>query len=204
MALIQRSLALGSTTSIPRRCTASARARRATAKPCAASLASGYVLSTKVGRVLQPPAPGSAKATWAFDFSARGVRESFKASLARLGLERVDIVFVHDPDDHYEQALKEAFPVLVELRAAGRGPGHRRRDEPVADGAGVRPGGPLRLLPARRALHAPGPDRALRVPAVLPGARDRGRRGRSVQQRHPRGGRPCRRHVQLPRRPRQR
>jgi len=78
-----------------------------------------YVLSTKVGRILQPPAPGSAKATWAFDFSARGVRESFKASLARLGLERVDIVFVHDPDDHYEQALKEAFPVLVELRAAG-------------------------------------------------------------------------------------
>jgi len=29
------------------------------------------------------------------------------------------MVFVHDPDDHYEQALKEAFPVLVELRAAG-------------------------------------------------------------------------------------
>jgi D-threo-aldose 1-dehydrogenase len=78
-----------------------------------------YVLSTKVGRVLQPPASGGAKATWAFDFSASGVRESFKASLGRLGLERVDIVFVHDPDDHYEQALKEAFPVLVELRAAG-------------------------------------------------------------------------------------
>ena len=78
-----------------------------------------YVLSTKVGRVLRPPASGAAKATWAFDFSASGVRESFKASLGRLGLERVDIVFVHDPDDHYEQALKEAFPVLVELRAAG-------------------------------------------------------------------------------------
>src|SRR6266850_7811008 len=78
-----------------------------------------YVLSTKVGRVLRPPGPGSAKATWAFDFSARGVRESFAASLGRLGLERVDILFVHDPDDHYEQALNEAFPVLVELRAAG-------------------------------------------------------------------------------------
>jgi len=48
-----------------------------------------YVLSTKVGRVLQPPASGGAKATWAFDFSASGVRESFKASLGRLGLERV-------------------------------------------------------------------------------------------------------------------
>jgi len=80
-----------------------------------------YVLSTKVGRVLRAtPAAGSAKATWAFDFSARGVRESFATSLERLGLERVDILFVHDPDDHYEQAVAEAFPVLVELRNAGR------------------------------------------------------------------------------------
>ena len=79
-----------------------------------------YVLSTKVGRVLRPPAPGATTATWAFDFSAGGVRASFAASLERLGLERVDILFVHDPDDHYEQALAEAFPVLVELRAAGR------------------------------------------------------------------------------------
>jgi D-threo-aldose 1-dehydrogenase len=77
-----------------------------------------YVLSTKVGRVLRP-GPESAQATWVFDFSARGVRESFAASLRRLGLERVDILFVHDPDDHYEQAVAEAFPVLVELRAAG-------------------------------------------------------------------------------------
>ena len=79
-----------------------------------------YVLSTKVGRVLRAPAAGSAKATWVFDFSAKGVRESFATSLERLGLERVDILFVHDPDDHYEQALAEAFPVLVELRNAGR------------------------------------------------------------------------------------
>src|SRR4030095_17210537 len=77
-----------------------------------------YVLSTKVGRVLQPPASGGAKATWAFDFSASGVRESFKASLGRLGLEPVDIVFVPAPHHHHEQALNEAFPGLVELRAA--------------------------------------------------------------------------------------
>ena len=70
--------------------------------------------------MLRAPAAGSAKATWAFDFSARGVRESFKASLESLGLERVDIVFVHDPDDHYEQAVEEAFPVLVELRERRR------------------------------------------------------------------------------------
>jgi D-threo-aldose 1-dehydrogenase len=108
-----------------------------------------YVLSTKVGRVLQPPASGGAKATWAFDFSASGVRESFKASLGRLGLERVDIVFVHDPDDHYEQALKEAFPVLVELRAAGVVQGQRRDRRRVVDRAGERILPRLRLGRAR-------------------------------------------------------
>src|SRR5262245_28692243 len=78
-----------------------------------------YVLSTKVGRVLHPGAPGGPQTTWAFDFSERGVRESFASSLDRLGLDRVDILFVHDPDDHYQQAVDEAFVVLLDLRARG-------------------------------------------------------------------------------------
>ena len=57
--------------------------------------------------------------TWAFDFSREGARASFESSLERLGIERVDIVFVHDPDEHYEAALAGAFPVLRELRARG-------------------------------------------------------------------------------------
>ena len=77
-----------------------------------------YVLSTKVGRVLRPDAAG--QMTWAFDFSREGARASFESSLERLGIERVDIVFVHDPDEHYEAALAGAFPVLRELRADGR------------------------------------------------------------------------------------
>ena len=79
-----------------------------------------YVLSTKVGRVLRPDPAGSGKTTWAFDFSRDGARASFTSSLERLGLERVDIVFVHDPDDHYRDALAGAYPVLTELRAEGR------------------------------------------------------------------------------------
>jgi len=79
-----------------------------------------YVLSTKVGRILQPDPAGGPQVTWTFDFSASGVRRSFESSLERLGLERVDILFVHDPDDHYQQALTEAFPVLMDLRAQGR------------------------------------------------------------------------------------
>jgi D-threo-aldose 1-dehydrogenase len=79
-----------------------------------------YVLSTKVGRVLHRLAPGSAEPTWAFDFGRQGVLSSFKASLERLGLERVDILYIHDSDNHYLQALTEALPVLMELRAQGR------------------------------------------------------------------------------------
>jgi D-threo-aldose 1-dehydrogenase len=77
-----------------------------------------YVLSTKVGRVLRPDPAG--QMTWAFDFSREGARASFESSLERLGIDRVDIVFVHDPDQYYQAALAGAFPVLRELRADGR------------------------------------------------------------------------------------
>jgi len=79
-----------------------------------------YVLSTKVGRVLDPAEPGSDRLAWSFDFSRRGVQRSFESSLERLGLERVDILLIHDPDNHYEQAMAEAAPVLVELQRQGR------------------------------------------------------------------------------------
>jgi len=78
-----------------------------------------YVLSTKVGRVLDPAEPGSSRLAWSFDFSRPGALRSFESSLARLGLDRVDILFIHDPDDHYEQAVAETVPVLLELRTRG-------------------------------------------------------------------------------------
>lgn len=84
-----------------------------------------YVLSTKVGRLLQPGAePDSVfRDTPAlrpvFDFSADGVRRSLESSLERLGVDRIDIVHVHDPDDHLDQAITEALPALVDLRDQG-------------------------------------------------------------------------------------
>jgi D-threo-aldose 1-dehydrogenase len=54
-----------------------------------------------------------------FDFSADGVRRSLDESLERLGLDRVDIVYVHDPDDHQDDALAHAFPALLALRDEG-------------------------------------------------------------------------------------
>jgi D-threo-aldose 1-dehydrogenase len=89
-----------------------------------------YVVSTKVGRLLVPNPGGAAQrdpggfdvpANLArrWDFSARGVRESWERSLERLGLDAVDILYLHDPDDHLDVAVNEALPALVELREAG-------------------------------------------------------------------------------------
>ena len=88
-----------------------------------------YVISTKVGRLLRPANSPYGRDTEGFavpadhirefDFSADGVRRGLEASLARLGLDRVDIALIHDPDDHGEQALREAYPALEKLRAEG-------------------------------------------------------------------------------------
>jgi D-threo-aldose 1-dehydrogenase len=48
------------------------------------------------------------------------VRTSYAESLTRLGLDRVDLLHVHDPDDFFAQAAAEALPALVELRDQGR------------------------------------------------------------------------------------
>lgn len=87
-----------------------------------------YVLSTKVGRLLVPdPAAGpdtegfdvapGLRRLW--DFSRDGVRRSLEESLDRLGLDSVDVALIHDPDDHWRQAVEEAYPALAELRDQG-------------------------------------------------------------------------------------
>lgn len=91
----------------------------------------GFVLSTKVGRLLVSAevdtqlGPGEAIFLGApplvprFDFSADGVMRSLRESIERLGIDRVDVVYIHDPDDHHEPALREALPALVQLRTEG-------------------------------------------------------------------------------------
>ena len=86
-----------------------------------------YVLSTKVGRLLEPVAEQPDSDQFVdlpslepiYDYSRDGVLRSIDESLGRLRLDRVDIAMIHDPDDHSEQALDEAFPTLVELRSQG-------------------------------------------------------------------------------------
>jgi len=91
-----------------------------------------YVLSTKVGRVLEPNPeyrPGETDIANLFavpstlrrrrDYSRDGVLRSVEDSLRRLGVDRIDVLFVHDPDEFEREALEGAFPALEELRSQG-------------------------------------------------------------------------------------
>ena len=90
-----------------------------------------YFLSSKVGRVLAPTNdfPGQNDLADGFmvpkdfvrvyDYSGDGVKRSIEDSLRRLDTDYLDIVYVHDPDDHFEQALEGAFPSLSKLRDEG-------------------------------------------------------------------------------------
>jgi D-threo-aldose 1-dehydrogenase len=62
---------------------------------------------------------GAPRRARVFDFSRDGVLRSFEESLERLRLDRVDVVYVHDPDDHMGEALGAALPALAQLRAEG-------------------------------------------------------------------------------------
>jgi D-threo-aldose 1-dehydrogenase len=87
-----------------------------------------YLLSTKVGRLLEPGAAadgegfvGTPPRHRRWDFSRDGVLRSLEESLTRLGLDRIDMALVHDPDDpeHFAAARREALPALAELRDQG-------------------------------------------------------------------------------------
>jgi D-threo-aldose 1-dehydrogenase len=82
------------------------------------------VLSTKVGRLLRPGRPdpsfaGADPLGAVFDFSYDGALRSLEESLDRLGLDRVDVVLIHDPQNHVDEALAGAYPALLRLREEG-------------------------------------------------------------------------------------
>lgn len=88
-----------------------------------------YVLSTKVGRLLEPVehvegldddgfiVPATHKRVW--DFSRAGIRRSLSESLERLELDRVDIAYLHDAENHMREVFETAYPALEELRGEG-------------------------------------------------------------------------------------
>ena len=98
-----------------------------------------FVLSSKVGRLIVTGKPTSQPEdkgfetdedtcfveiddTYSkFDYSRDGVLRSLEESRRRLGIDKIDIVYIHDPDvnDSFKQALEEAFPTLAELKSQG-------------------------------------------------------------------------------------
>ncbi|UNK70508.1 aldo/keto reductase [Microbacterium sp. H1-D42] len=88
------------------------------------------VLSTKAGRTLVPQdhrpgqlddggfaVPAAHRREW--DFSRDGVLRGIEESMRRLAVDRLDIVYLHDPDGHWEQASTAGVPALIELREQG-------------------------------------------------------------------------------------
>lgn len=91
-----------------------------------------FVVSTKVGRRLVPSpdtahllddannfvVPTATKRAW--DFSADGIRRGLDESLERLGLDSVDVVYLHDPEEYdLHAALQAGLPALAALRDEG-------------------------------------------------------------------------------------
>jgi len=88
---------------------------------------STFVISTKIGRLLVPSTTdiddffmdADNTVERKFDFSAGGVRQSLEGSLERLGLDSVEILFIHDPDANADEAILEAYPELDRMRSEG-------------------------------------------------------------------------------------
>src|ERR1035437_819576 len=89
-----------------------------------------FVVSTKVGRLITPnPSPSGSDLPNGYavgddfirtiDYSSDGVKRSIDESLGRLEMDYVDIVYVHDPDNHVDQVICETIPALIRLRDEG-------------------------------------------------------------------------------------
>ena len=90
-----------------------------------------FLVSTKAGRLLVPAdnpsrsrddegfdVPADLRRVW--DPTEAGIRRSLEESLGRLGLDHVDVLYLHDPDAYdLEAGITQALPAMVKLRAEG-------------------------------------------------------------------------------------
>ena len=153
-----------------------------------------FVVSTKVGRLLVPAAGdtegaegfyGTPPLTRIRDYSRDGVLRSLEESLRRLGLDRVDIALIHDPDDFMDRDARRARTRRWPNFARRAWSGHRRRDELGGEADLARRALRPRLRAGGRPVHAAGRlGGGQPVPAV-PAAGRGGAGRRRVQQRHP-------------------
>ncbi|ONI76424.1 aldo/keto reductase [Actinosynnema sp. ALI-1.44] len=88
-----------------------------------------FTLSTKVGRLLVPQDAAGKTDPVGFhvpathrrvrDFTRDGVRRSVEDSLERMGLDRIDVLYLHDAEPFFDDALRHGYPALAQLRSEG-------------------------------------------------------------------------------------
>jgi D-threo-aldose 1-dehydrogenase len=87
-----------------------------------------YKLCTKVGRIVKDQEKtteedafwrGAPARKYHFDFSYDGVMRSVDDSTRRMGVDRFDMLLIHDADRHYDEAIDGAYKALDRLRADG-------------------------------------------------------------------------------------
>ncbi|WP_410657383.1 aldo/keto reductase [Amycolatopsis sp. lyj-112] len=88
-----------------------------------------FTLSTKVGRLLVPQGAGGKLDPDGFhvpathrrvrDFTRDGIRRSVEDSLERMGLDRIDVLYLHDAEEFFDDAVRDGYPALAELRSEG-------------------------------------------------------------------------------------
>ena len=88
-----------------------------------------------------------------YDYSRDGVLASIEESLARLGKDRLDIVYVHDPDDYVARGAGHRVPGSDRTPRAGRDQRRRSGHEPDRGAGDVRPGNRPGRVPAGRPVH---------------------------------------------------
>ena len=123
-----------------------------------------YILSSKVGKLLKASSANQAKKYFrfttspndpVFDFTADGVRRSVEDSLQRIGVDRIDMLFVHDlsPDNSW---LPEDWTILFKIAETGAFPAlSRMREEGIIKGWGMGVNCPQPIL---RCLEVADPD----------------------------------------------
>ncbi|MFJ5865033.1 aldo/keto reductase [Streptomyces parvus] len=103
------------------------RSERRTGAALAGRPRDAFVLCTKVGRLIERGGPDT-QPIWADppeevgprkDYSFAGVMRSVAESLERLGMDRVDVLHVHDPDEEFGATVGEAYRALAVLRDRG-------------------------------------------------------------------------------------
>ena len=152
------------------------------------------VLSTKVGRLADAPGREATGSRRRFDYSRRATVESVAASMARLRVDHLDAVIIHDVDSemhpHFESSYRSAvgrcYPALAQLKRSA----HRRSVSQRGTGRRAASAQRCRPRPADDGAPAPPQPRPSRWPVSRVAATRGPCRDRiAVQQRHPRNRR---------------